>query len=100
PPVLGTNVQQLTWTAALAKLLTAVAGDVAPDLGELGNTWIPEFVALNALAPLVRYVAASPVVHAADYFAGIWDTNRVDGTLYGVPWYVDTRLMLCRRCLL
>ena len=27
-----------------------------------------------------------------DYFPGIWDTNVVDGQLYGVPWYVDTRL--------
>jgi len=32
-----------------------------------------------------------------DYFAGIWDTNVVGGKLYGVPWYVDTRLLFYRR---
>src|SRR5207253_8873284 len=29
-----------------------------------------------------------------------WDTNVVGGALYGVPWYVDTRLLFYRRDLL
>jgi multiple sugar transport system substrate-binding protein len=96
-PDIHVKVQQLPWTAAHEKLLTAFAGDATPDLCQMGNTWIPEFVALNALEPLDRYAAASPIVRADDYFAGIWDTNRVDGKLYGVPWYVDTRLVFYRR---
>jgi multiple sugar transport system substrate-binding protein len=99
-PGIRVKVQQLPWTAAHEKLLTAFAGDATPDVCQLGNTWIPELVAMNALEPLDRYAAASPVVDAADYFAGIWDTNRIDGKLYGVPWYVDTRLLFYRRDLL
>jgi multiple sugar transport system substrate-binding protein len=99
-PGIRVKVQQLPWTAAHEKLLTAFAGDATPDLCQLGNTWIPELVALNALEPLDRYAAGSPVVRADDYFAGIWDTNRVGGVLYGVPWYVDTRLLFYRRDLL
>jgi multiple sugar transport system substrate-binding protein len=99
-PGIRVRVQQVPWTAAHEKLLTAFAGDATPDLCQLGNTWIPELAALNALEPLDRYVAASPIVLAADYFAGIWDTNRIDGKLYGVPWYVDTRLVFYRRDLL
>jgi multiple sugar transport system substrate-binding protein len=99
-PGIRVNVQHVPWSAAHEKLLTAFAGDSTPDLCQLGNTWIPELVALNALAPLDRYVAGSPVVVADDYFAGIWDTNRVGGTVYGVPWYVDTRLLFYRRDLL
>ena len=96
-PGIRVKVQQLPWTAAHEKLLTAFAGDATPDVCQLGNTWIPELVALNALAPLDDHVRASSVVRADDYFAGIWDTNRVDGALHGVPWYVDTRLMFYRR---
>jgi multiple sugar transport system substrate-binding protein len=96
-PGIRVHVQQLPWTAAHEKLLTAFAGDATPDLCQLGNTWIPELVALNALEPLDQYATASAIVHASDYFAGIWDTNRVDGKLYGVPWYVDTRLVFYRR---
>ncbi len=99
-PGVRVDVQQLPWSAAHEKLLTAFAGDATPDVCQLGNTWVPEFVALNALAPLDDASAASPVIDAADYFAGIWDTNRVDGKLYGVPWYVDTRLLFYRRDLL
>ena len=99
-PGIHVEVQQLPWSAAHEKLLTAFAGDSTPDLCQLGNTWIPEFAALAALLPLDRYVAASPAIDLADYFPGILATNRVDGKLYGVPWYVDTRLLFYRRDLL
>src|SRR5205085_629997 len=99
-PGIRVDVQQLPWTAAHEKLLTAFAGDATPDLCQLGNTWVPEFVALKALAPLDASVAASSVIEPQDYFPGIWDTNRVGGALYGVPWYVDTRLLFYRRDLL
>ena len=38
---------------------TAYVGDAMPDVFQLGNTWIPEFVALDALAPLDERVAGS-----------------------------------------
>ena len=93
-------VQQLPWSAAHEKLLTAFAGDATPDVCQLGNTWIPEFAAMRALEPLDSRVAASPSIAVADYFGGIWNTNVVDGALLGVPWYVDTRLLFYRRDLL
>jgi multiple sugar transport system substrate-binding protein len=99
-PDIEVRVQQLPWRAAHEKLLTAFAGDATPDVCLLGNTWIPEFVALKALEPLDEALAHSRVVQREDYFAGIWDTNVVGGKLYGVPWYVDTRLLFYRRDLL
>lgn len=93
-------VQNMPLTAAHEKLLTAFAGDALPDLCQLGNTWIPEFAALGALEPLQAYLDQSTVVRRDDYFAGIWDTNVVDGRLYGVSWYVDTRLLFYRKDLL
>jgi len=99
-PGVRIEVQQLPWSAAHEKLLTAFAGDVTPDVCQLGNTWVPEFAALNALEPLDARVAASTVIAPDDYFGGIWDTNRVGPTLYGVPWYVDTRILFYRSDLL
>jgi multiple sugar transport system substrate-binding protein len=96
-PDIRVDVQQLPWTSAHEKLLTAFVGDATPDVAQLGNTWLPELATLDALAALDREVAASPVVRPADYFAGIWRTNQLDGVLYGVPWYVDTRLVFYRR---
>lgn len=99
-PGVRVEMQQLPLTAAHEKLLTAFAGDALPDLGQLGNTWIPEFATLGALQPLQPYVDASTDVLPDDYFRGIWDTNVIAGTLYGVPWYVDTRLLFYRTDLL
>lgn len=99
-PGIHVKVQQMPLTAAHQKLLTAFAGNSTPDVTQLGNTWLPEFVALRALEPLQQRVAASTVVKPADYFDHIWSTNLIDGALYGVPWYVDTRLLFYRRDLL
>lgn len=99
-PGIQVKVQQMPLTAAHQKLLTAFAGNSTPDVTQLGNTWLPEFVALRALEPLQQRVAASTVVKPADYFDHIWSTNLIDGALYGVPWYVDTRLLFYRRDLL
>ena len=123
-PGLTVRVEQLPWTAAHEKLLTAFAGDATPDLAQLGNTWIAEFAALNALEPLKGWLDADRTIDPADYFGGIWRTNEIDGTesttgrsrvdsppsggdltrsarsgdtLYGLPWYVDTRLLFYRR---
>ena len=99
-PGLHVSVQQLPLTAAHQKLLTAYAGDSVPDITQLGNTWVSEMVALDAIEPLDARVAASKVVDKADYFPAIWSTNVIDGALYGVPWYVDTRLLFYRKDLL
>ncbi|HEU4664012.1 MAG TPA: sugar ABC transporter substrate-binding protein [Dokdonella sp.] len=99
-PHVHVEVQALPLTAAHEKLLTAFAGDALPDVGQLGNTWLPELATLGALEPLQARADASPVVRRDDYFEGIWDTNVMDGRLYGVPWYVDTRLVFYRTDLL
>jgi multiple sugar transport system substrate-binding protein len=99
-PGIRVEVQQSPWLSAQEKLLTAFAGDVTPDLCQLGNTWIPQFAALGALAPLDARVAASGSMQREDYFKGIWDSNRIGASLYGIPWYVDTRLLFYRKDLL
>jgi len=99
-PDIHVEVQQIPWTAAHEKLLTAYVGDATPDIAMLGNTWVPEFVALNALAPLDSLVAQSREIKRDDFFPGIWKTNVVNGKTYGIPWYVDTRLIFYRTDLL
>jgi len=89
------RVEKLPWSAAHEKLLTAFAGDATPDIAQLGNTWIAELAALGALEPLQPWADAAGI-SAADHYDGIWRTNQVDGTLYGLPWYVDTRLLFYR----
>jgi multiple sugar transport system substrate-binding protein len=99
-PRLRVKVEQLPWSAAHEKLLTAFAGDATPDLAQVGNTWLPEMQALGALEPLDPWIARTPVLQPADYFGGIWATNAPNGQRVGLPWYVDTRLLFVRQDLL
>ena len=99
-PGLRVRVQQIPWTAAHEKLLTSFVGDATPDAAQLGNTWVPEFAALGALEQLDSAVKRSRTITPAAYFRGIWATNVVNGREFGIPWYVDTRVLFYRKDLL
>jgi len=95
-PGINVVVQQIPWTAAHEKLLTAFVGDSTPDMAQMGNTWVPEFNAIHALEDLTPFAASSTTIDQSDYFPGIWATNVVEGKLYGIPWYVDARVLFYR----
>lgn len=95
-PNIKVHVLQIAWIAAHEKLITAFAGNTLPDVFQLGNTWIPEFESLGSIEPLNNLIAKSSVISAQNYFQGIWDTNVIDTIVYGIPWYVDTRVMFYR----
>jgi multiple sugar transport system substrate-binding protein len=90
PPV---RIQPLPWSAAHEKLLTAFAGGSLPDLGQIGNSWIAELAAIDAIEP----VPAELTRLVDGQFPGVVETNRIDGRLMALPWYVDTRLQFYRR---
>ena len=90
PPV---RVQPLPWSAAHEKLLTAYAGGSLPDLGQIGNSWIAELSAIDAIEP----VPAELEHLVQGQFPGVVDTNRIGGRFMALPWYVDTRLQFYRR---
>ena len=99
-PGITVKIQSLPWTAAHEKLLTSYAGNSMPDLFQLGNTWIPEFQVLGAIEDLRPWLTGSQTVQEESFFPGVWATNRADGAIVGIPWYVDTRVMFYRKDLL
>jgi len=99
-PDIKVRVQMIPWNAAHEKLLTAFAGRSLPDMCQLGNTWVPEFRVLNAIEDLGPWVSHSTTVRDSNFFPGIWDTNILDTLLFGIPWYVDTRVLFYRSDLL
>jgi multiple sugar transport system substrate-binding protein len=99
-PGVRVRVQQIPWSAAHEKLLTAYVGAAMPDVVQVGNTWIPELQALDALEPLDPWVARSSRVRADAYPPGVLEPNVVAGGIYGLPWYVDTRVLFYRTDLL
>ena len=92
--------QAIPWDAAHEKLLMAVVGKLPPDVSQLGTTWMAEFATLNALQPLEDLIDQSASVKQSEFFEGSWKTGLVNGRTYGIPWYVDTRVLFYRKDLL
>jgi len=99
-PDVHVHVQQIPWSAAHEKLLTAYVGHAMPDVLQLGNTWLPELVALGAVTPLDARLAGSTAIRPDAYPEGVLEPNLVEGATYGIPWYVDTRVLFYRSDLL
>jgi multiple sugar transport system substrate-binding protein len=95
-PGIRVEVQQIPWTAAQEKLITAFASDNTPDACQLGNTWVPQFSSLKALEDLNKWIDSSAVIQKDKFFEGVWETNVINGRTFGIPWYVDTRLLFYR----
>jgi multiple sugar transport system substrate-binding protein len=89
-PDVSVNVTPVAWDVAHDRLITSVAGGQMPDVTQLGTTWMGEFALLDALDPTPESIDPDT------FFEGAWDTTVVDGTSYGVPWYVETRLLYYR----
>lgn len=68
------------------KLLSAIAGGVGPDVVNLNTELTVRMAQEHAL---VDMDAAVPPEVRAGYFPNIWASLRVDGSAYGVPWYVE-----------
>lgn len=99
-PGITVSVQQIPWSVAHEKLLTAFVGDATPDVAQIGNTWISELAELRALTALDPYVAATAGYEPEDFFPGFWQAGVIGGELWAVPWYVDTRVVFYRKDLL
>src|SRR5205807_1798498 len=89
-PNIHVTVQAIPWSDAHNKLLTSVAGNQTPDIAQMGTTWMAEFAKTGALDTPPASISQGA------FFKSAWDTAMVDGTAYGVPWYVDTRVLFYR----
>src|SRR5262249_49434280 len=89
-PDIKVRVTPIAWDVAQDKLLTSIAGDQTPDVAQMGTTWMAEFADAGALDEVPDDIGSSK------FFKSAWGTNVVDGKAYGVPWYVETRLLYYR----
>ncbi|MCL3861234.1 sugar ABC transporter substrate-binding protein [Actinotalea sp. K2] len=89
-PEVQVNVTAIPWDAAHDKIATAIAGGQTPDVSMIGTTWMGEFAATGALDPTPELIDPSI------FFEGAWGSTDVGGTHYGVPWYVETRVLYYR----
>src|SRR5437016_4476546 len=67
--------QAIPWDAAHEKLLTAVVGNLPPDVCQMGTTWMAEFGTLKSLEAMDAYIQKSKVIKKDRFFEGSWNTS-------------------------
>ncbi|MHA6511154.1 sugar ABC transporter substrate-binding protein [Tessaracoccus sp. Z1128] len=89
-PDVDIRVTPVPWDSAHDKFTASIAAGTAPDVAQVGTTWMGEFVGLDALDP------TPDLIDASKFFEGAQETTVVDDVSYAVPWYVETRLVYYR----
>ena len=89
-PGVKVQVTAIPWDAAHDKFTTAITANKTPDVAMVGTTWMGEFAGMSALDPTPGQIDKSV------FFEGAQKTTEVGGTSYGIPWYVETRLVYYR----
>lgn len=87
-PKINVKVTSIPWSSAHDKLQTAIAAGNGPDIAQMGVTWMADFS--NAFA------SAPKNFDMSDFSKSTIDSYKVDGVQYGIPWYVDTRVLYYR----
>lgn len=90
-PNITVKVTPVGWDVAHQKLVSAAAAGSMPDVAQMGGSYMGEFSELGVLEPV-----DTKTFQEKDFFPSGWKQGEVDGQAYGVPWYVDTRVLYYR----
>jgi N,N'-diacetylchitobiose transport system substrate-binding protein len=86
------NVQYQSWTDHLQKFNATLAANTVPDVIEMGNTEMTQYMAAGAFAPLDK----SQFDNSATWLKGLAKSGQYGGKVYGVPYYAGSRVATYR----
>ena len=92
-----TKVQVLDWNEAWNRISLALSGQQpAPDVLQLGTTWIPYFASRKEIQPLNSELGR---IQPERFVPVSWNTTHIDEdtTSYSVPWFIDIRPILANK---
>lgn len=95
-----TNVVVLDWGEAWTRISQALSGQQpAPDVLQLGTTWIPYFASRKEIKPLNSFLTN---IHPERFVPVSWNTTHIDedSTIYSIPWFIDIRPVLANKRIL
>ncbi|MER7175487.1 sugar ABC transporter substrate-binding protein [Streptomyces mesophilus] len=90
-PNITVKVTPIGWDVAHQKLVAAAAAGKLPDVMQMGGSYMTEFADMGALEPV-----DTKTFQKKDFFPAGWQQGEYEGETYGVPWYVDTRVLFYR----
>lgn len=95
-----TKVTVLDWGEAWTRISYALnSQNDAPDVVQLGTTWVAYFANHGKLMPLNNYLDK---IDSSRFISASWNTTKIDGdsVIYSVPWFIDIRPLLANKRLM
>lgn len=93
-PGIKIRSEQMNWGNGFDKVVIAMANGRAPDICELGSTWMGRFMAEGALLDISSQTADLKQQYL------MWEAVTSNGRVFGLPWLVSTRVLFYNRQLL
>lgn len=87
-PDIKIEATKLGWGDGFARIQTAIGAGTAPDVLELGSTWVGAFSDVGALTDLTKLITPE----TKNKFIN-WNLGEKDGKIYAFPWAVGTRAL-------
>lgn len=80
------------WGAAWTRLTAASMTGEAPDISQLGSSWVAGIGSMGGLVDLSGKINKDAFVEATQQFMGIKGKSEI----YGMPWFTETRALYYR----
>jgi multiple sugar transport system substrate-binding protein len=96
------NLRVLEWRDAWAELVRVALYSDGPDVSEIGNTWLSEFISMNALRPFVG-MEVSRLGGPQQFLPSAWQSitpssvQKAVVMAWAAPWLADMRLIHYRQ---
>ncbi|GAA2423664.1 extracellular solute-binding protein [Streptomyces macrosporus] len=93
-PGVEVEVTVQDWSGIDRKVTAALASDDAPDVIEVGNTQVAQYVEAGGVRNLTIEVTDLGGDH---WIPGLEEPGKIDGYQYGVPFYAANRVIIYRK---
>ena len=93
-PTIFVKWVDIPWSEMERKTLTAVAAKAPPDVVNLNPQFAAKLAEFNALANPEAYLSKAEI---AAYLPSAYRANQLDGKSFGLPWYLNTNVLLYNR---
>lgn len=80
------------WTGIGGKVKAALKAEEGPDVIEVGNTQVAQYVDEGGLYDLTLESARD--LGMKDWLPGLAEPGRYNGSQYGIPWYAANRVVI------
>ncbi len=91
-PSVELDIKIQEWTGIGEKVLTALDGEDAPDVIEVGNTQVAQYAESGNLRDLTLESVRD--LGSEDWLPGLAEPGSINGAQFGIPWYAANRVVI------